>query len=312
MNPVDALLLALPLYLLVLLGFVLARRGMVAPNTSEAMSRFVFVVAIPAMLFQITSDFANMPPVDYRLLFPYFLACLIVFIIARVVAAWRFGQDGAGQTVFAMACIYGNTVLLGVSLAKSVLGNAAVPALALILVAHTIFMWTLATVSYEWSKGGRPDPKGLLKMLHGVITNPVIASILLGVGFSLTGLPMPAPLQRTLDLLGQSAVPVALVTVGIGLAAYRLREGLPIAIAISTLKLVVLPFFVWALARLIGLPALEMSVVMLLSSIALGVNAYLMSREFGALGGPVSTALLLSTVISVVSTPLVIALFPPG
>lgn len=312
MNVFQAFGLAIPLYLLILLGFALARRGTVPAGTSEALSRFVFTIAIPSLLFQITSDLSKMPPVDPRLLIPYFGACLLVFVIARVIGRTRFGQDGVGQTVFGMASIYGNTVLLGVPIARSVLGAPALPAMALVLVVHTIFMWTLATLSVEWARGGSLSPKGIGRMLLGVVTNPVIASILLGMAFSLTGLTMPSPVRKTVDLLAQSAVPLALVTVGMGLAVYRIRDGLAEAIVIAGLKLVVLPLLVWLLALMVGLPPLEMAVVMLLSSIALGVNGYLMAREFGALVGPAGTALLLSTAISAVSTPIIIWLFPPA
>ena len=107
----------------------------------------------------------------------------------------------------------------------------------------------------------------------------------------------------------KNAIPVlALVTVGIGLTAYRISEGLREAIVISVVKLAVLPLLVWLLSRLIGLPPLETSVIVLMASIALGVNAYLMAREFRALEGPVSTALLVSTVASAVTVPLVLLL----
>ena len=312
MSPAAAFSLAVPLYLLILIGYLLARGRRVPDGTSEALSRFVFTIAIPALMLQITTDLANMPPVDARLLLPYFCACLVVFALARLIGAWRFRLDGVAQTVFGMASIYGNTVLIGVPVARAVLGPQALPALALILVAHTIFMWLLAMLSVEWARGGRLNPRGIGRMLLGVVSNPVVASILIGSAWGMTGIALPGPVRRTLELLAQSAVPLALVTVGMGLAAYRIRDGLPQALAICALKLLALPLTVWLLARAVGLPPLEMAVVMLLSSIALGVNAYLMSREFGALGGPVGTALLLSNAVSAVTTPLVIALFAPG
>jgi predicted permease len=145
-------------------------------------------------------------------------------------------------------------------------------------------------------------------MLRSVLTNPVVASILLGMAWSLTGVALPAPMRATVDLLGQSAVPLALITVGFGLAVYRIRVGLGEAAVMSTLKLVALPLFAWIIARLLGLPALETQVVVLLASVALGVNAYLMAREFRALQGPVGTALLLSNIASAATVPLALLL----
>jgi predicted permease len=139
----------------------------------------------------------------------------------------------------------------------------------------------------------------------------VVAAILLGAGWSLTRLPLPLPIKGTLDLLGQSAVPLALVTVGFGLAAYRLREGMVEAVVVTVLKLVALPLLVLLIARLVGLPALETQVIVLIASIALGVNVYLMAAEFKTLQGPIGTGLLVSTILSAVTVPILLLLTAP-
>lgn len=308
MSFLAAFELALPLYLLVLIGYLLARFGNWPESVAQALSRFVFVIAIPSMLFGLTSELSRLPPIDVRVLVAYFGACLIVFVIGRVASAKLFHRDGVGQSVFAMGAIYGNTVMLGLPIAKAAIGEAAVPSLALVLVTNALVMWTLVTTSVEWARGGTLSRHGVLTTLRSVVTNPVVASILLGTAWSLTGLPLPSAIKGTLNLLGQSAVPLALVTVGFSLAAYRIREGIREALAMSALKLFALPLLVWLIAQLIGLPPLETQVVVLLSSIALGVNAYLMAREFQSLEGPVGTALLLSTVVSAITVPLVLLL----
>ncbi len=300
--------LALPLYLLILVGYLLARYAGWPPTVGEALSRFVFVVGIPAMLFGLTSDLSRLPPIDGRVLVAYFGACLAVFVVSRFLGARAFGQDGVEQSVFGMGAIYGNTVMIGLPIARAALGEEAVPSLALILVTNSIVLWTVATTSVEWARGGSPNPRALLRTLLSVITNPVVASILLGAAWSATGLKLPTPVRGTLNLLGQSAVPLALVSVGFGLAVYRIREGIGEAVAMTTLKLVALPFIAWLIARAVGLGSLETQVVVLLTSVATGVNAYLMAREFRSLQGPVGTALILSNIVSAVTVPLVLLL----
>jgi len=78
--------------------------------------------------------------------------------------------------------------------------------------------------------------------------------------------------------------------------------------AISAIKLVVQPLVVWGLALARGLPPLETQVVVLLASIAVGVNVYLMANQFGTLQGPVAGSLLLSTAFSALTTPVLMAL----
>ncbi|MGE0798016.1 MAG: AEC family transporter [Lautropia sp.] len=312
MTAAAAFALAIPLYLLILIGYLLARAGGWPATIADALSRFVFVIAIPALLLQLTSEFWRLPAVDPRLLFAYFGGCLTVFVLARVIGARVFGQDGVAQSVFGMAAIYGNNVLLGLPIAKSALGEAAVPSIALVLALNSLVLWTLATASVEWERHGKLTLNGIAQTVTSVVTNPIIASILVGTAWGLTGWPLPGPLRATLALLGQAAVPLALVTVGFGLAGYRIADGLREALAITGLKLVVLPLIVWGLARLIGLPPLETAVVTLMASIALGVNGYLMAREFRALQGAVGAALLISTAISAVALPLTIVLLGAG
>ncbi|MEF8737965.1 MAG: AEC family transporter [Candidatus Accumulibacter necessarius] len=300
--------LAAPLFVLVLAGYLLMRISGWPKAMSENLSRFVFSVALPAMLFRLMSDLSQLPPVDARLLLAFFGGCLIVFVIGRLVA-WRlFALDGVGQSVFALGGVFSNNVLLGLPLAKVALGDAALPSVALVLVFNALILWTLLTVSIEWARHGSFSLRGFAKTTRGVLTNPIVAGILAGTLFGLTGLPLPAFVALPLVMVGQAAAPMALLALGMGLAEYGIRAGWRISLAISSLKLVVQPLVVWLLARLIGLPAMETQVVVLLASLAVGANVYLMSRQFNTLEGPVASSLVLSTALAALTTPLALTL----
>ena len=126
--------------------------------------------------------------------------------------------------------------------------------------------------------------------------------------FGLAGLPLPTLVALPLGMVGQAAAPMALIALGMGLAEYGVGDGWRISVAISVLKLIVQPLVVWLLARLIGLPAMETRVVVLLASLAVGVNVYLMSRQFKTLEGPVASSMVLSTALAALTTPLALTL----
>lgn len=300
--------LAAPLFVLVFVGYGLMHWGQWPQTVSQALSRFVFSVALPALLFHLMSDLSKLPPVDARLLIAFFGACLIVFAIGRLVAARFFRLDGVSQSVFALGGVFSNNVLLGVPLAKVALGDAALPSVALVLVFNALTLWTLVTVSIEWARHGSLSMEGFAKTAKGVATNPVVAAIVLGSLFGLTGLTLPALVETPLAMLAQAAAPLALVALGMGLAEFDVRTGWRQSVAICGLKLVVQPLVVWALARLLGLPPMETKVVVLLGSIAVGANVYLMSRQFKVMEGPVAASLVLSTALASVTTPLVLTL----
>jgi hypothetical protein len=300
--------LTAPLFLLVLLGFVLARWGRWPKAGADALTHFVFSVAIPALLFRLMSDFSSLPPVDSRLLIAFFGGCLILFVLGRFIAKRVFELDGVAQSVFALGGIFSNNVLLGVPLAKVTLGSASIPVVSLVLVFNSLLLWTLVTVSVEWARHRTMSWSGYLQSAKAVLRNPVVASILVGTLWGFVGVPLPPVIDETLNFVGQAAVPLSLIALGMGLAEYGLREGWRISSAMTALKLLGQPLIVWLLARLLSLPPLETQAIVLLAALPVGANVYLMSRQFETLGGPVAASLVASTALAALSVPLVLTL----
>jgi hypothetical protein len=300
--------LAAPLFVLVLLGYLLARSRQFPRAVSDGMSRFVFSVALPALLFTLMSDLSQLPPADYRIPLVYFGGCILVFALGRLLAARAFLLDGTGQSIFALGGIFSNNVLLGVPLAKVTIGDAAMPAVAIVLVFNALLLWTLVTVSIEWARHGELSLAGFGKTARNVVTNPVVAAILLGTAFGLTGLALPRFVAEPLRLIGQSATPLALVVLGMGLVEFGLRAGWRPGLAIAALKLVAAPLVIWTLARAVGLSDLHTQVVTLLASLSVGVNVYLMAREFDAMQSAVAASIVISTAVAAVTTPLALSL----
>ncbi len=300
--------LASPLFLLVLAGYGLARSGSWPASAAEALSRFAYMIAIPAMLFRMMSGFAAMPPVDPRLLLAFFGGCLIVFGIGRIVAASQFRLDGVAQSVFALGGVFSNNVLLGLPIARTTLGDESLALVSLVIVFNALILWTLVTVSVEWARHGAFSIRGFGKTLRGVLTNPIVASIIGGTAWGFTGIALPAFIDAPLEMLGQTAIPLSLIALGMSLAAYRIRSGIAQSLTISAIKLVIQPLVVWLLARALGLPALETQVVTMLASLAMGINVYMMAQQFSTLQGPVAAGLVLTTLLSSFSVPLVLTL----
>lgn len=302
------ILLSMPLFILIALGWMLVRWQKWPDSITEALNRVVFKIALPAMLFRLMSDFGQSPPVDARLLIAFFGSCLIVFVLGRVMASRLFKLDGISGSVFALGGIFSNNVMLGLPIATVMLGEQAIPSVALVLVFNGLILWTLATVSVEWVKHGALNLKGFGKTAVSVLKNPLIIAILSGTLFSLTGIPLPQMIDKPVSMLGTIAVPLALVALGMSLAAYKIKDGLKESYAICLLKLIVQPLVIWGLAVMLGLPPLESKVVVLLGSMSVGINVYLMSQQFNALTGPAATSMLLSTIFSAVTTPLLLLL----
>lgn len=306
MSFAQALGITFPLFALILLGFCLVRYLNWPDTIGQALERFVFTIALPAMLLNLTSNLANLPPLDPRVLVAFFGGYLVVFLALRLSGRRLLGYEPVACAVFGTTAIYGNIVLLGLPLISAVLGQDGLATAVPILALNSIALWSLATVAVEQARGVPFTLSGLSSVGKGFFGNPLIVAMLSGGLISLTGLTLPGPIRSTLDLLQAAAVPLALVTMGMGLAGYRITSGLRDALVMSLAKLVALPALVIGIALAIDLPPLETQVLALLASAPMGVNSYLISRRFDALQGPVSTALLVSTLASAALTPLLI------
>jgi len=302
----DLVGLTAPLFVLVFVGYALSRWGGWSKVVSDALTRFVFSVAIPAFLFRLMSDFSKLPAVDARLLVAYFGGGLATFAVARLVGGRLLAMDGAQQSIFGVGTIFSNLVLLGIPLAKVTLGERSLPSVSLVVVFNSLVLWTLVTVSIEWARHRDLSVRGLAQTARDVITNPIVAAILLGTGFGFTGVTLPRVASETLGLISQAAPPLSLIVLGMGLAEYGVREGWRESTALAVLKLAVFPAVVYGVARAIGLPLLETQAVVMLASMPMGANVYLMARQFGALEGPVASAMVITVAASAITTPLLL------
>ena len=292
------------MFALAALGFGLGRCPFWRPGWTRGITRFVFAVPLPALLVHLMSDLSNLPPVDARLLIAFFGSCFLVFAVGKL----AFQLDGVGQSVFALGGVFSNNVLLGVPIAKLTLGPEAMPSVALVLVFNALTLWTLVTLSIEWARHGSLSFAGLRQMLRGLLSNPIILGILVGAALGLSRLQLPSLVTQALAALSAIAGPLALVVVGLGLSQYGVRRGLAPGLAITALKLVVQPAVIWLLALALGLPPIERHAVVLLGSLSVGVNVYLVAAQFETLQGAVAASMVLSTALAALTTPLVLAL----
>ncbi|HEX3848141.1 MAG TPA: AEC family transporter [Steroidobacteraceae bacterium] len=299
--------LSLPLYGLVALGYATGSLPRWPRAWSTGASRAVFSIALPAMLFEMMSHRAALPAANPTVLAAYFGSCLIVFVVGRLIARWRFKMDGVAQSVFALGGIFSNIVLTGLPIARATLGDQAVPVVALLVVFNALTLWTLVSVSVEWSLHGALSARGIAKTALNVLRNPIILSIVTGTLLGRSGYALPATLDRGLALIGDAAGPAALLVLGLELTGFRVREAWATTMTLCAVKLVLQPLVVWLLALALGLSALELRSAVLVASMSVGVNVYLMAVRFETLQGPIASGIVVSNILAALTTPLLLA-----
>ena len=299
--------LSSPLYALVLAGYLVASLPGWRHEWSTRAAHLVFAAVLPLMLFQMISHQASMSAVNPRVLIAYFGSCLIVFFVGRAIARWAFRMDGVSQSIFGLGGIFSNIVLTGLPIARIALGDAAVPVVALLLLFNALTLWTLVSVSVEWSLHGAFSLRGFARTALNVLSNPIIVSIVVGAAFGRSGFNLPAAADQGLRLVSEVAGPAALLTLGFELRGFAIRRALTPTLALCAVKLVLQPFVVWLLAVAIGLATLELRAVVLVASMSVGINVYLMAVRFQALQGEIASGVVMSNVLAAFSTPLLLA-----
>ena len=255
---------------------------------------------------------SKLPPPDWRLLIAFFGSCLLVFLLGRALGRLLFRMDGVSQSILGLGGVFSNVVMLGIPLSKLTLGDEALPSVSLLVVFNAFLLWTLVTISVEWSRNSAPTWAAVGKTARDVILNPLVGSIMCGTAFSFTGIQLHTVVDQTLNLVAQAAAPLALIALGMGLAFYSLREGWRESALLCVVKLVVQPCVVFLLARLLDLPPLQTQVVVVIAALPVGANVYMMSRHFQTLEGPIASSLVLSTAVSALTVPFTLALLGAG
>ena len=303
------LALCAPLFLLVFIGWGLVKAGVFDAAVSKGVSKFVFKLLMPMMLFEMMSRLSEMPPVDLRSLVAFFGSCIVVFILGRRLGKRLFRQDSTGQVITGMGGIFGNNVQLGVPIVQTSLGAAAIPTISILIVFNVLLLWTTATACVEFGRtGGRIDMRKFARAMLNVLRNPIVAGILAGSIVGVSGLQHPEMAAKTVHLIATATTPAALLAVGMGLAQHSFSASMPKATLITALKLAVQPLLVYCLCRLVGLGEIETNATTLLSSLPVAINLYIMATEFEAEEGAASASIFVSTFISALTVPLTLTL----
>lgn len=306
------ILIVAPVFGLIALGFLLARFSLLSDAAGKGLAEFVFNVAIPVLLFGMM---VNAAPADdaspFALWGAFYGACAIVWLSAAVVTRLvlrRAAPDGASV---AMGACFGNIVMMGVPLALDRFGAEAATPLALIVSVSSPVLWFAATLHIELvrRRGGLAIWPLLRDLAVSLARNPIILGLVAGLIWRATGLGLHPIPEKMIALLGQAAVPAALVALGLSLTQFELKGQIGTMAVICLLSLAVYPAVAWFLAfHVFALPPLWAGVAVLLAACPPGANAYLFASRYDAAVGSVSAAVALGTALSMISVTLILVL----
>lgn len=296
----------LPFFALIALGYGAGRTRFFTDEATAWLTKFVFYFALSAMLFRFSANLSLGEVLDWTFVSAYLAGSIAIYVLATVVALVR-GVRMDEAAVEAQCAVIGNAGFLGVPMLALLMGEAAIGPVMLVLAVDLLVFSSLIVIIITASRDGRIAPGVLLSVGRGLIRNPMIVSIGAGFAWAALELPIPAPMNEFLSMLGAAATPGALFAIGASLAS-KSAERLTIAIWLSVCKLVLHPIAV-AIAALWLFPVepFAASVMIAAASLPVAGNVYILARHYNVAPHRASTAILVSTAASVLTVSTVIA-----
>lgn len=303
MNAVELLLASLavaaPTFAWVGAGLVARRLGWLSPAATDALARFSFRWAMPIVLFFGAAgvDYRQLGRADY--LWAGVLATLIIVVAALGWGRWRRlppGQLG----VFVQAAFRSNLGLIGIALCIAAYGQQGLVLAALPVAVMTVMYNVIAVILLNATLGGSRSP---LAALRGVLLNPLIIGIALGIACSVTKVDL-APLQPLSRFASTAFVPLSLLAVGASMNLAALRDARTLTWEAALWRLCVAPALGLAVALLMGVSGQELGVLFLLLASPVAAASYVMVVAVRGDGALAANLVVVTTLLSAVTIPL--------
>ena len=287
---VDTLLTVIeivaPVFLLGAAGFVWVRAGFA--YDIQFVTRMAMTLAVPALIFSALQKTEIAPAA----LSVVTLAALTAYGVLTLVA-WLFARlAGLEIRTYLAPMIFGNTGNLGLPLALFAFGQEGLDYAVVIFAISAIYVFTLGI----WLVSGGASPARVLR-------EPMVLATVAGGIFLWQGWHTPRFLTNTLELLGQMAIPLMLITLGVAVAG--LKPGrLGRAVWLSLLRAAMTVAVAWGVGLWFGLAPVPFGVLVLQISTPVAVTSYLLAEKYGADAGSVAGLVVVSTLLSIVTIPL--------
>jgi len=303
--------IVVPVFVLIGIGYITAKIGLMSQDVGEALGHYVYVIAIPVLIFKTLAVIdlgANNP---WHLWGAYFSGVAVTWTLATLVIRVGFGREARAGVVGGISAAFANTVMIGIPLVSSVYGEAGLVPLLIIVSVHLPVMMIVTAILMERAAAtdgvGKPPsvPELLRSIGKGLITNPIVISLVSALLWRALGWPIEGITKDVLDRISSTALPVALLSLGMSMVLYGIHGNVVPGLILSFLKIILMPTTVFLFAVLIfRLPPLWTAVATLTAACPTGINAYIFAQRYGTGHAMSTNSITITTLFAVVSSTL--------
>lgn len=296
-NFIFSINVTFPIFLVILLGYILRQKNFLTEEFVRVANKYVFVVALPIMLFQDIS----VTDVKRDMNIKFFLYCLIVTIVMFLLV-WGIAKitlkDKTMVGAFAQAGARGSAAVLGVAFVENICGSIGMT--PLMIVAAVPFFNILSVIILVFNANTKEEKNyGKIKdACINIIKNPIIIGILLGLFASLIKLDLPVMVDRTLEYIARTATPIALLAIGAGFDTKAAIKKIKPALGATFIKLIGLPMLFLPIAYMLDFKSSEMVAILIMLASPTTVSCYIMAKNMDNDDVLTSNVIVLTTLLS--------------
>jgi malonate transporter len=281
----------------ILIGYVVGRFGVLGEHAPRVISRMVFFVLSPCLLFTVLAD-ADVHTLFSSTLVVSAIAALLSILLFLGISLFVFRRKLPEAMIGSLSAGYVNANNIGIPVAVYVLGDTAYSAPVILM--QLVVLTPIALTILDIATSGRMSVgSALLKPLK----NPLLIGSALGVIVAVTEIEIPAPIFEPYRIVGAAAVPLVLIAFGMSLHGQKLLapgSGRRDILTASAIKLAVMPLLAWVFGRFVfGLDGQLLFVVVVLAGLPTAQNIFVFAQRYGR-GVPLARDVVLITTVGAV------------
>ncbi len=295
----------LPVFLIIGFGYAAARAKILSESAIDGLMRFSQSFAIPCLLFRSLADLDLSASFDPGLLLSFYIGAFVCFAGGFFAAHRGFNRPLDESVAIGFACMFSNSLLLGLSITERAYGKEALAGNYAIIAMHSPMFYAFGIALMEWVRSrGQGLSGGALarQVTRAIFAQPLVLAIVLGVAVNLTGLPVPLAVGAAADMMARAGLPAALFGLGGILLRYRPEGDRALIALVVAITLILHPIVTYGLGRFafgIDVAGLRSSVVT--AAMPPGVNAYLFAHMYATGRKVAASSVLIATAISIVT-----------
>jgi len=283
-----------PVFLMMVFGWFVKKIGLLDDHTTSTLNKFVFRTLLPALLFM------DLSTADFRSVWDgrFVLFCMVITLISVGIACLYslIHKDKHERGEIIQASYRSSAAILGIAFVKNIYGEATMAALMIVGTVplyNIIAVTALSLTSPE--KGGRSGKSLFLNTAKGIVTNPIIIGIIVGMAWSIIGIPQPVILQKSVSYLGNMATPLSLIALGASFKAEEAKDKLPVTVGIVCIKLLLFCALFLPVAVHFGFRGEKLIAILVMLGSATTGSCFVMAKNFGHKGSITALAVMLAT-----------------